>query len=408
MLRAHARNPASGAEPLPPAQDQETKSMSTEEKPAYSPGLAGVVAGETEICWVDPNAGLLYRGYDIHEMAEKANFEEVAYLLLKGELPTVHEREEFSQELANDRSLPKEVLEMMRLMPKNTHPMDMLRTGYSMLAPFDPELNDHSHEANVRKAMRLLAKTTTLIADGYRIQRGENPLPERPDLTMAGNLFYKLSGEVPQDWKIRMMDTIFILYADHEFNASTFAARVTAATLADMYAAVTSACGTLKGPLHGGANEESMKMLDDIGTPDRAEKWMMDALAKKAKIMGFGHRVYKAGDSRVPIMREIARDLGQRVGKEDWVPICETLEATMDREKHLCANVDLYAAPVFTMLEFDPALNTPIFAASRVAGWCAHVIEQQDHNRLIRPRSLYTGPAARPYQQATASNGSGA
>ncbi len=382
--------------------------MSTEEKPAYSPGLAGVIAGETEICWVDPNAGLMYRGYDIHEMAEKANFEEVAYLLLNGELPTVKEREEFSRELAKERSLPKEVLEMMRLMPKNTHPMDMLRTGYSMLAPFDKDLNDHSHEANVRKAMRLIAKTTTLIADGHRIQRGENPLPERPDLTMAGNLFYKLSGEMPQDWKIRMMDTIFILYADHEFNASTFAARVTAATLADMYAAVTSACGTLKGPLHGGANEESMKMLDDIKTPDRAEKWMMDALAKKAKIMGFGHRVYKAGDSRVPIMREIARDLGKRVGKEEWVPICETLEATMDREKHLCANVDLYAAPVFTMLEFAPELNTPIFAASRVAGWCAHVIEQHDHNRLIRPRSLYTGPAARPYKQADASNGTGA
>ncbi|MEO7725433.1 MAG: citrate/2-methylcitrate synthase [Chthoniobacterales bacterium] len=379
--------------------------MTTDTKPAYSPGLAGVIAGETEICWVDPNAGLMYRGYDIHEMAEKANFEEVAYLLLKGELPTVAEREEFSRALAKERPLPKEVLEMMRLMPKNTHPMDMLRTGVSMLAPFDPDLNDHSHEANIRKAIRLIAKTTTLITDGYRIQQGENPLPERPDLTLAGNLFYKLSGEVPQDWKIRMMDTIFILYADHEFNASTFAARVTAATLADMYAAVTSACGTLKGPLHGGANEESMKMLDDIKTSDRAEDWMMEALAKKAKIMGFGHRVYKSGDSRVPIMREIGRDLGKRVGKDQWIPICEKLEATMEREKKLCANVDLYAAPVFTMLGFPPALNTPIFAASRVAGWCAHVVEQHDHNRLIRPRSLYTGPEARPYP-GSPSNGS--
>ncbi|MBA3961238.1 MAG: citrate synthase [Chthoniobacterales bacterium] len=382
-----------------------TETKTPEAKPAYSPGLAGVIAGETEICWVDPNAGLGYRGYDIHEMAEKANFEEVAYLLLKGELPTVQQLEEFSQALAAERALPKEVLEMMRLLPKKTHPMDMLRTGYSMLAPFDPDLNDHSHDANIRKAIRLIAKTTTLIADGQRIQHGENPLPERPELKMAGNLFYKLNGEVPQDWKIRMMDTIFILYADHEFNASTFAARVTAATLADMYAAVTSACGTLKGPLHGGANEESMKMLDDIKTPDRAESWMMDALAKKAKIMGFGHRVYKAGDSRVPIMREIARDLGKRVGKEDWVPICEKLEATMEREKKLCANVDLYAAPVFTMLKFPPELNTPIFAASRVAGWCAHVVEQQDHNRLIRPRSLYTGPAARPYKTPSRSNG---
>ncbi|MGI8430789.1 MAG: citrate/2-methylcitrate synthase [Chthoniobacterales bacterium] len=381
--------------------------MSTEKdpKPAYSPGLAGVIAGETEICWVDPNAGLMYRGYDIHEMAEQANFEEVAYLLLNDELPTTAQLGEFSQALAAERSLPKEVLEMMRLLPKKTHPMDMLRTGYSMLGPFDPDLDDHLHEANIRKAMRLIAKMTTLIADGFRIQHGQNPLPERTDLTAAGNLFYKLTGEVPPTWKIRMMDTIFILYADHEFNASTFAARVTAATLADMYAAVTSACGTLKGPLHGGANEEAMAMLDEIKTEDRAEGWMMDALAKKAKIMGFGHRVYKSGDSRVPIMREIGRDLGERVGKDQWIPICEKLEATMEREKKLCANVDLYAAPVFTMMGFDQGLNTPIFAASRVAGWCAHVVEQQDHNRLIRPRSLYTGPAARPYKAVASSNG---
>ena len=380
--------------------------MTTETKPAYSPGLAGVIAGETEICWVDPNAGLMYRGYDIHEMAEKASFEEVAYLLLNGELPSLAELEKFKQQIARERLLPKEVIETLRLLPKKTHPMDLLRTGVSMLAPFDPELNDNSHEANIRKAIRLIAKVSTLITDGYRIQQGQDPLPDKADLTLAGNLFYKLNGEVPPTWKIRVMDTIFILYADHEFNASTFAARVTASTLADMYAAVTSACGTLKGPLHGGANEESMKMLDEIGTPDRAEKWMMEALAEKKKIMGFGHRVYKKGDSRVPIMREIGRDLGQRVGKEQWVPICENLEATMEREKQLCANVDLYAAPVFAMLDFDPALNTPIFAASRVAGWCAHVVEQQDHNRLIRPRSLYTGPAMRPYKGLPA-NGAG-
>lgn len=379
--------------------------MATETKPEYSPGLAGVIAGETQICWVDPNAGLMYRGYDIHEMAEKASFEEVAYLLLNGELPNFDQLGQFTREIAKERDLPGPVVNMLRLMPRDTHPMDMLRTGVSMLAPFDKELNDHSHEANVRKAMRLIAKVSTLITDGYRISRGEQPLPERPDLTLAGNFFYKLRGTVPQTWQIRMLDTIFILYADHEFNASTFAARVTSSTLADMYAAVTSACGTLKGPLHGGANEESMKMLDDIKTPDRAEKWMMDALAKKAKIMGFGHRVYKKGDSRVPIMREIARDLGKRTGKEQWVPICEKLEETMDREKHLCANVDLYAAPVFTMLEFQPELNTPIFAASRVAGWCAHVVEQHDNNRLIRPRSLYTGPQLRPYP-GVPSNGS--
>ena len=282
--------------------------------------------------------------------------------------------------------------------------MDMLRTGVSMLGPFDKELDDHSHDANVRKAIRLIARVSTLVTDGWRIAHGEEPLPEKLDLTMAGNFFYKLRGEVPQAWQIRMLDTIFILYADHEYNASTFAARVTVSTLADMYAGVTSACGTLKGPLHGGANEEAMKMLDDIGTADRAESWLMEQLAKKAKIMGFGHRVYKKGDSRVPVMREIGRDLGKRSGKENWIPICENLEKTMEREKQLCANVDLYAAPVFTMLGFPSELNTPIFAVSRVAGWVAHVIEQHDHNRLIRPRSLYTGPELRPYPGA-AGNG---
>ena len=370
-------------------------------KPEYSPGLAGVIAGETEICWVDPDAGLAYRGYDIHEMAEKASFEEVAYLLLKGDLPDIEQLAKFTEEIASARMLPKQVLDALRLMPKDAHPMDMLRTGVSMLGAFDPELNDHSHAANIRKSIRLIAKVSTLISDGYRITRSEDPLPERDDLTVAGNLFYKLRGEVPQDWQIRMMDTIFILYADHEFNASTFVARVTASTLADIYAAVTSACATLKGPLHGGANEQSMRMLDEIKTADRAEAWLKDRLADKAKIMGFGHRVYKKGDSRVPIMREIGRDLGKRTGKENWIPICEKLEQTMEREKHLCANVDLYAAPVFTMLGFDPALNTPIFAASRVAGWCAHVVEQQDNNRLIRPRSLYSGPALRPYAGAS-------
>ena len=223
-------------------------STETDTKPAYSPGLAGVIAGETEICWVDPNAGLMYRGYDIHEMAEKASFEEVAYLLLNGQLPTMGELQRFRMEIAAARPLPKEVLEMLRLLPKKTHPMDMLRTGVSMLAPFDPDLNDNSHDANIRKAIRLIAQVSTLIMDGYRISLGLDPLAEHPDLTVAGNLFYKLNGEVPQDWKVRMMDTILILYADHEFNASTFAARVTASTLADMYAAVTSACGTLERP----------------------------------------------------------------------------------------------------------------------------------------------------------------
>jgi 2-methylcitrate synthase/citrate synthase II len=371
--------------------------MTTDKKPEYSPGLAGVIAGETEICWVDPDAGLMYRGYDIHELAEQASFEEVAYLLLNGELPTAKQLAEFTKQIAAERDLPARVVEMLRLLPPSAHPMDTLRTGVSMLGAFDKEAADNSHAANIRKSIRLIARVSTLITDGFRICKGEEPLPDRPDLTQAGIFFYKLTGNVPQDWQIRMLDTIFILYADHEFNASTFAARVTASTLADIYAAVTSACGTLKGPLHGGANEESMKMLEDIKTPEHADAWLKDRLAKKAKIMGFGHRVYKKGDSRVPIMREIGRDLGERTGKQQWIPICEKLEQVMEREKQLCANVDLYAAPVFTMLQFPSELNTPLFAASRVAGWCAHVVEQHDHNRLIRPRSLYTGPKLRRY-----------
>jgi 2-methylcitrate synthase/citrate synthase II len=371
--------------------------MSTETTPAYSPGLAGVIAGETKICWVDPNAGLMYRGYDIHEMASQASFEEVAYLLINGELPNPKQLNQFTRQIAAERALPGTVIEMLRLFPRSSHPMDMVRTGVSMLGSFDKELNDNSHAANLRKAIRLIARVLTLVTDGWRISQGDEPLPERPDLTQAGNFFYKLNGDVPQDWQIRMLDTIFILYADHEFNASTFAARVAASTLADMYAAVTSACATLKGPLHGGANEESMKMLEEIKTPDRAEAWVKKKLAAKGKIMGFGHRVYKKGDSRVPVMREIGRDLGKRTGKEQWIAICEKLEEVMGREKHLCANVDLYAAPVFWMLGFAPELNTPLFATSRVAGWCAHVVEQQDNNRLIRPRSLYTGPPMRPY-----------
>src|SRR6201987_4353263 len=330
-------------------------------------------------------------------MAEKGSFEEVAFLLLNDELPNGKQLVEFTQQIASERALPGPVTEILRLLPSNTHPMDMLRTGVSMLSAFDKDLSDNSHDANIRKSIRLIARASTLITDGWRISHGEQLLPEKPELTQAANFFYKFNGKIPEQWQTRMLDTIFNLYADHEYNASTFAARVTSSTLADIYAAVTSAVATLKGPLHGGANEESMKMLEEIGTPDRAEEWLMKKLATKGKIMGFGHRVYKKGDSRVPAMREIARDLGKRTGKENWVPICEKLEELMDREKGLCANVDLYAAPVFWMLGFKPELNTPLFAASRVAGWCAHVIEQHDNNRLIRPRSLYVGPALRPY-----------
>ncbi|MGH8598017.1 MAG: citrate/2-methylcitrate synthase [Gammaproteobacteria bacterium] len=372
-------------------------------EPIYSPGLEGVVAGESSICWVDPNAGLLYRGYDVHELAASATFEEVVWLLFNGESPTAEQLKQFTRQLASERAVPAEVLTVFKSMPKGTHPMDMLRTGVSMLGAFDPELNDHSHDANIRKAVRLTAKVSTLITSGWRIAHGEQPVTPNPDHGHAANFLFTLRGKPPESWETEIVDKILVMYAEHEFNASTFSARVTSSTMADMYAAITTALGTLKGPLHGGANEAATNVLKEIGSPDRAEAWAEERLARHEKIMGFGHRVYKKGDSRVPMMREICRELGERFGQPHWVTICERLEEVMEREKHLCANVDLYAAPVFYLMKIAPELNTPIFACSRISGWCAHVIEQHDHNRLIRPRSLYTGPKQRKYRPSNKS-----
>jgi 2-methylcitrate synthase/citrate synthase II len=369
--------------------------MSDDVKETYSPGLAGVIAGESAICWVHPDAGLLYRGYDIHELAKQSSFDEVTWLLLNGELPTMEQFDGFKSDLAAERSLPHPVLEMLRLLPAGTHPMDALRTGVSMLAAFDPDLNDNSRDADLRKAVRLIAKVSRLIADGWRITHSKEPWPSDPTLNHAGNFLLTLNDNPPEEWEIEILDTVLILYADHEFNASTFSARVTASTMSDIYSAVTTGIGTLKGPLHGGANEESMGVLEQIGSPEQVETWVKERLARNEKVMGFGHRVYKSGDSRVPVMRELARGLGERTGEIRWVAICERLEQAMWREKNVCANVDLYAAVVLRLLGIPAALNPAIFACSRVAGWCAHVIEQHDHNRLIRPRSLYTGPKRR-------------
>jgi 2-methylcitrate synthase/citrate synthase II len=369
--------------------------MSDDVKETYSPGLAGVIAGESAICWVHPDAGLLYRGYDIHELAKQSSFEEVTWLLLHGELPTMEQCDGFKSDLAAERSLPHPVLEMLRLLPAGTHPMDALRTGVSMLAAFDPDLNDNSRDADLRKAVRLIAKVSRVIADGWRITHSKEPWPSDPTLNHAGNFLLTLNDNPPEEWEIEILDTVLILYADHEFNASTFSARVTASTMSDIYSAVTTGIGTLKGPLHGGANEESMGVLEQIGSPEQVETWVKERLARNEKVMGFGHRVYKSGDSRVPVMRELARGLGERTGEIRWVAICESLEQAMWREKSLCANVDLYAAVVLRLLGIPAALNPAIFACSRVAGWCAHVIEQHGHNRLIRPRSLYTGPERR-------------
>jgi 2-methylcitrate synthase/citrate synthase II len=365
--------------------------------PAYSPGLEGVIAGESAICQVDPNAGLAYRGYDVHELAKSSSFEEIVWLLLYGELPNPAEWEQVREDLAAERNLPASVISMLHLLPPDAHPIDALRTGVSMLGMFDPQENDNSHPANLRKAIRLIARVSTLTTSSWRIAHGEHPFTPGANLSFAARFLFSLTGREPEAWRSEAMNTILVLYAEHDFNASTFAARVTVSTLSDMYAGVTSALGTLKGPLHGGANEQAMNVLKEISTPDRADAWVADRLARHEKISGFGHRVYRTGDSRVPVMRELARALARRFGKEPMVAVCEELEAVMARRKGLYANVDLYAAPVFAMMDIPPELNTPIFAVARTAGWCAHIVEQHAHNRIIRPRSLYTGPASRAY-----------
>ncbi|WP_428937202.1 citrate/2-methylcitrate synthase [Fontivita pretiosa] len=365
----------------------------------YSPGLEGVIAGESAICQVDPDAGLLYRGYRIESIATTVSFEQVAYLLLMGEFPDGGQLASFRAQLAAAAPLPGQVFSMFQALPRTTHPMDATRTGISMLAGFDPELSDHSHQANLSKSIRIIAKMPTLTAAYWRIRGGAEPIPPRADLSHAANLLYMLGGQMPQDWQTQALNTMLNLYAEHEFNASTFAARVTASTLADIYAAITAAIGALKGALHGGANEDAVNVLHEIGSPQNVAAWVQDKLAARQKIAGFGHRVYRKGDSRVASIRGLAIELAQRGSEQDrnLVRICQALEQAMASAKGLFANADLYAAPVFHMLGLPPALNTPIFACARAAGWCAHVIEQHDHNRIIRPRSLYTGPPARDY-----------
>jgi citrate synthase len=374
--------------------------MPSAEKPVYSPGLEGVIAGETSICWVDPDAGLLYRGYDVEELASRVTFEACAWLLLHGELPSEEQEKAFSAALTSAAPLPVPVLQMLGLLPRTMHPIDALRTGVSMLAGFDPDLDDRSHEAGLRKAERLIARVSSLITAFHRTGQQEQVRATGDSKrSFAARFLFDLSGKVPQSWEVAALNTVLILYLEHEFNASTFSARVTASTLSDMYAAVTSAIGTLKGALHGGANEAAMDVLREVGTPADAAKWVAERLARHEKVMGFGHRVYRKGDSRVPAMRELCRQLGQRRGETDWYDRCVALENEMARQKGMFANLDLYAAPVLHLLGIPAQLNTSVFACSRVVGWCAHVIEQHDHNRLIRPRAHYVGPPRRSLQK---------
>lgn len=370
------------------------------EAPTYSPGLAGVIAGESAISCIDVERNKLnMRGYDLVDLTEGgASFEEVAYLLLHDDLPNAGQLAAFCDALTVERHLPDPVVQMINAAPKSAHPMALLRTAVSSLGYCDIEAEDNSHEANVRKAVRLLAKVPLAIAAGHRNAQGLEPVEPRDDLGLAANLLYMLRGDDPQPYAVGAMNVSLILYSEHGYNASTFAARVAASTLADMHAAITVGVATLGGPLHGGANEAAMEMMLEIGTPDNARAWVMDALESKRKIMGFGHREYKGGDSRVPAMKQAGQLVLEATGEDRWRQIAEIAEETMLSEKGIFPNLDLPCAYTYYGLDIPISLFTPIFVASRVSGWAAHVIEQQDNNRLIRPNHNYTGPVGRTFK----------
>jgi 2-methylcitrate synthase len=361
-------------------------------------GLEGIVAAESRISDVNGDEGkLIYAGYDIHALAEHSTFEEVVYLLWHGELPSRTALEELKRQLSNETGLPTPIQVLISSIPKSANPMDMLRTVVSALSFYDPDLDDMSPEANLRKAIRLTAKFPTIVTTFQRVRNGLQPVEPRKDLSIAGNFLFTLRGQEPDEISTRTMDVALILHADHELNASTFAARVTAATLSDLYSAIVSAIGTLKGPLHGGANEGVIKNLLEIGSVDNIEPWLKKALAEKKKIMGFGHRVYHTEDPRATHLREMSRQLGERTGEKKWYEMSRKMEEVMMREKRLNPNVDFYSASTYYALGIPTDLFTPIFACSRISGWTAHVLEQYKNNRLIRPRAEYVGPRGLKY-----------
>jgi len=363
-----------------------------------SKGLEGVVAANSAICTVDGEKGrLIYRGYDIHDLAINSTFEEVVYLLWFGSLPTRSQLDDLSKEIANNRALPDDALKWMKDFPKTATPMDVLRTTVSALSMYDPDGQDNSRETNLRKAIRLVAQVATIVAAYDRIRNGKEPIAPDASLGQAGNFVYMLTGNRPDQIKTRAFDIALILHAEHELNASTFAARVTAATLSDIYSAIVSAIGALKGPLHGGANEAVMNMLLKIEEPDQVEEYIKNLLAQKKKVMGFGHRVYRTEDPRATHLRRMSQELGQSTGEPRWFEMSRRIEEFMKKEKGLNANVDFYSATVYYYLGVVPDLFTPIFAVSRMAGWTAHVLEQYADNRLIRPRAEYIGPIDRRY-----------
>jgi citrate synthase len=356
-------------------------------------GLEDIVAAHSHICELDGKLGRLsYFGVDIHDLANFASFEETAYLLWHGTLPTKAQLDEVKKQLQAARALPQPVSDFMSTLPKTSTPMDVLRTTVSALSMFDPTPDDKSPEANRRRALQLTAVMPTIVAAWNHLRNGKKPVQPLADQDHATNFLYMLTGTMPDPAVAKMLDIVLTLHADHELNASTFAARVTAGTLAGMYAAITSAIGALSGPLHGGANEQVMRMLLKIGEPSQTETYLEGALARKERIMGFGHRVYKTEDPRATHLRKMSEELGQRTGDSRWYEMSRRIEAYIKQHKGLNANVDFYSASTYYMMGIPIDLDTPIFACSRITGWTSHVLEQYDNNRLIRPRAEYVGP----------------
>ncbi|OHB86461.1 MAG: 2-methylcitrate synthase [Planctomycetes bacterium RBG_16_64_12] len=359
-------------------------------------GLAGVVAGRTAICTVGKEgSGLTYRGYSIHDLAQRAGFEEVAYLLLYGELPSREELDQYQQRLVELRSLPQKLKPVLEQLPSTAHPMDVLRTGCSALGCLEPERRFADQQ---EIADRLLAVFPAIVLYWYHYaHHGRRIDTATGQSTLAGHFLELLHGEPPAELHCRAMDVSWILYAEHEFNASTFAARIAASTLADFYSTITAAIGTLRGPLHGGANEAALEFIQRFRDPDEAERGVLEALARKELIMGFGHRVYRTSDPRTATIKSWAERLARQVGDERLYPVSERIEAVMWREKRLFANLDFYSASTYHLLGIPRPMFTPVFVFSRVSGWAAHVIEQRGDNRLIRPNADYVGPENRPY-----------
>jgi len=363
--------------------------------PVTAKGLEGIVANSTSISDVQGAEGkLIYAGYDINELAGKVSYEEVIYLLWHGLLPNRKQLDELTLSLRSQRELPKEVINFLLNAPKNAGPMDVIRTAVSMLGLYDPAIaDDQSPEQNRLRATNITAKIGVIAAYFHRARQGKSLPPIRKDLGEAAHFLYLANDEEPSQQAVDTLDVAYVLHADHGMNASTFSARVTIATLSDMYSAITSAIGTLKGPLHGGANEGVIHMLVEIGSEDKVDAWVENALAQKKKIMGIGHRVYKVLDPRAPHLREMAIKLSQQLGEPKWIRMSERIAAIMKERKGLNANVDFYSATVYYSLGIPTDLFTPVFAIARCSGWTAHVLEQLVDNRLYRPLSEYIGPA---------------